>query len=153
MYSQPIPEKYYKLTQQEIDERILAHKAELGEKLVVLGHHYQRDEVILNRITDHKCKMRGGLSSKTGSHRHGFMGDKYPRHKQLVWYMRFDGTIWSLLTIFDVMNRVEIKVQASFKFWCFVVGARFCSFHAVAWVARRSCPSLGRKHGRGAEIT
>ena len=25
------------------------------------------------------------------------MGDKYPRHKQLVWYMRFDGTIWSLL--------------------------------------------------------
>ena len=65
---------------------------------------YQRDEVILNRITDHKCKMRGGLSSKTGSHRHGFMGTKYPRHKQLVWYMRFDGTIWSLLTIFDVMN-------------------------------------------------
>ena len=46
MYSQPIPEKYYKLTQQEIDERILAHKAELGEKLVILGHHYQRDEVI-----------------------------------------------------------------------------------------------------------
>ena len=33
-----------------------------------------------------------------------------------VWYMRFDGTIWSLLTIFDVMNRVEIKVQASFFF-------------------------------------
>ena len=114
---------------------------------------YQRDEVILNRITDHKCKMRGGLSKKTGSQRHGFMGTKYPRHKQLVWYMRFDGTIWSLLTIFDVMNRVEIKVQASFKFWCVVVGARFCSFHAVAWVARRSCPSLGRKHGRGAEIT
>ncbi len=46
MYSQPIPEKYYKLTQQEIDERILANKAELGEKLVILGHHYQRDEVI-----------------------------------------------------------------------------------------------------------
>jgi hypothetical protein len=58
---------------------------------------YNRDEVILNRITDHKCKMRGGLSSKTGSNRHGFMGQKYPRHKQLVWYMRFDGTIWSLL--------------------------------------------------------
>ena len=43
------------------------------------------------------------------------MGEKYPRHKQLVWYMRFDGTIWSLLTIFDVMKRVEIKVQAPFN--------------------------------------
>ena len=58
---------------------------------------YNRDVVILDRITDHKCKMRGGLSSKTGYSRHGFMGEKYPRHKQLVWYMRFDGTIWSLL--------------------------------------------------------
>ena len=36
---------------------------------------YQRDEVILNRITDHKCKMRGGLSvRKPVLMRHGFMG-------------------------------------------------------------------------------
>lgn len=65
---------------------------------------YARDLVILDRISEHKCKAKDGLSSKTGSSRHGFMGQKYPRHKQLVWYMRFDGTLWSLLTIFDVMN-------------------------------------------------
>ena len=42
---------------------------------------YQRDVIRIGSRT--KCKMRGGLSSKTGT-RHGFMGTKYPRHKQLV---------------------------------------------------------------------
>ena len=30
MYSQPIPDKYYKLTEQEVDERIYKAKKELG---------------------------------------------------------------------------------------------------------------------------
>jgi quinolinate synthase len=43
---QPLPERYLGLSDAELDRRITAAKAALGSKLVVLGHHYQRDEVI-----------------------------------------------------------------------------------------------------------
>jgi len=41
-----VPRSYFKLPAEERDERIWALRRQLGEKLVVLGHHYQRDEVI-----------------------------------------------------------------------------------------------------------
>ena len=37
---------YADLPAQELDERIARAKAELGSRLVILGHHYQRDEVV-----------------------------------------------------------------------------------------------------------
>ncbi|MEW6321064.1 MAG: quinolinate synthase NadA [Acidobacteriota bacterium] len=43
---QPLPERYLGLSDEEMDVRIGAAKAALGDRLVVLGHHYQRDEVI-----------------------------------------------------------------------------------------------------------
>jgi quinolinate synthase len=43
---QPLPERYLGLSDEELDRRITAAKAALGTKVVVLGHHYQRDEVI-----------------------------------------------------------------------------------------------------------
>src|SRR5574338_855798 len=43
---QPLPEKYLRLSDDEMDERIAAAKKTLGERVVILGHHYQRDEVI-----------------------------------------------------------------------------------------------------------
>ena len=43
---QPIPERYLRLSDDEMDARITAAKRALGERLVILGHHYQRDEVI-----------------------------------------------------------------------------------------------------------
>jgi quinolinate synthase len=43
---QPLPERYLRLSDEEMDARILAARAELGERVVILGHHYQRDEVI-----------------------------------------------------------------------------------------------------------
>jgi quinolinate synthase len=43
---QPLPEKYLGLSDEEMTSRIGAARATLGEKLVILGHHYQRDEVI-----------------------------------------------------------------------------------------------------------
>jgi quinolinate synthase len=43
---QPLPERYLRLSDDELDARITAAKAELGERVVILGHHYQRDEVI-----------------------------------------------------------------------------------------------------------
>ena len=43
---QPLPASYLGLSDEEMDRRIAAAKARLGARLVVLGHHYQRDEVI-----------------------------------------------------------------------------------------------------------
>jgi quinolinate synthase len=43
---QALPEKYLGLSDAEMDARITAARQKLGQKLVILGHHYQRDEVI-----------------------------------------------------------------------------------------------------------
>src|SRR5262249_26497272 len=43
---QPLPERYVGLSDEEMDEGIAAARASLGSQLVILGHHYQRDEVI-----------------------------------------------------------------------------------------------------------
>lgn len=43
---QRIPDEYILMSERERDERICAIKANLGSKLVILGHHYQRDDVI-----------------------------------------------------------------------------------------------------------
>lgn len=41
-----IPQFYAEMTGEELDRRISAARATLGERLVILGHHYQRDEII-----------------------------------------------------------------------------------------------------------
>src|SRR5436309_4655178 len=43
---QAIPERYLGLSDDEMDGRIAAARSALGRLLVILGHHYQRDEVI-----------------------------------------------------------------------------------------------------------
>ena len=43
---QALPERYLGLSDAEMDTRIAAARAKLGKRLVILGHHYQRDEVI-----------------------------------------------------------------------------------------------------------
>jgi quinolinate synthase len=43
---QPLPERYIGLSDEEMDRRIATARATLGRRLVILGHHYQRDEVI-----------------------------------------------------------------------------------------------------------
>jgi quinolinate synthase len=43
---QPLPEKYLGLPDDVMERRIAAARATLGDRLVILGHHYQRDEVI-----------------------------------------------------------------------------------------------------------
>ena len=42
----PLTTEYTSLTSETLCERIAARKAELGKSLCILGHHYQRDEVI-----------------------------------------------------------------------------------------------------------
>ena len=43
---QPLPEKYLGLADAEMDVRIAEARQRLGSRLMILGHHYQRDEVI-----------------------------------------------------------------------------------------------------------
>ena len=43
---QPLPERYLRLSDDELDSRIAAARTALGERVVILGHHYQRDEVV-----------------------------------------------------------------------------------------------------------
>ncbi|MBV9710525.1 MAG: quinolinate synthase NadA [Ktedonobacteraceae bacterium] len=44
--SDNIPSFYAEMSGEELDRRITAAKETLGERLVILGHHYQRDEII-----------------------------------------------------------------------------------------------------------
>src|SRR6476660_1912447 len=41
-----LPERFARLDDTELDDRIREARQKLGRRLVVLGHHYQRDEVI-----------------------------------------------------------------------------------------------------------
>jgi quinolinate synthase len=43
---QRLPDSYLRLSDAELETRIAAAKAALGSRLLILGHHYQRDEVI-----------------------------------------------------------------------------------------------------------
>jgi quinolinate synthase len=42
----PLPEGYSTSTPEDLEARIGAAKAALGDRLMILGHHYQRDEVM-----------------------------------------------------------------------------------------------------------
>ena len=41
-----LPDRVTRLTDTELDDRIHQARERLGRRLVILGHHYQRDEVI-----------------------------------------------------------------------------------------------------------
>ena len=60
---QTLPERYLGLSDEEMDRRIAAAKAALGRRLVILGHHYQRDEVIkFADYTGDSFKLAGQVS-------------------------------------------------------------------------------------------
>jgi len=41
-----LPDEYIGLSAEELNKRILSAKERLGKTLVILGHHYQRDEIV-----------------------------------------------------------------------------------------------------------
>jgi quinolinate synthase len=60
---QPLPERYLGLSDEAMDRRIAAAKAQLGRRVVILGHHYQRDEVIkFADYTGDSFKLAGQVS-------------------------------------------------------------------------------------------
>jgi quinolinate synthase len=46
MTKAPVLEDYFRVSDAELTERITRARHELGSRLVILGHHYQRDDVI-----------------------------------------------------------------------------------------------------------
>ena len=46
LWQPPLPDRYAQLSDAQLAEAIRARRAELGDDLVILGHHYQQDEVI-----------------------------------------------------------------------------------------------------------
>ena len=66
---QPLPERYLRLSDDEMDERIAAARRSLGDRLVILGHHYQRDEVMkFADVTGDSLKLarRGRDAGRSG---------------------------------------------------------------------------------------
>src|SRR3989441_4681380 len=65
---QALPERYLGLSDEEMDRRIAAAKQKLGRGLVILGHHYQRDEVIkFADYTGDSYKLAGQVSQHPDS--------------------------------------------------------------------------------------
>ncbi len=46
LWQPALPLKYLELSDDQLAEAIRARRAELGDKVVILGHHYQQDEVV-----------------------------------------------------------------------------------------------------------
>ena len=65
---QPLPDRYLSLPDEEMDRRIRAAKKALGSRLVILGHHYQRDEVIeFADYTGDSFKLARHISARPGA--------------------------------------------------------------------------------------
>jgi quinolinate synthase len=62
---QPLPEAYLGLSDAEMDARIADAKAALGPRVIILGHHYQRDEVIrFADVTGDSLKLAQAAASR-----------------------------------------------------------------------------------------
>ncbi len=46
LWQPQIPERYYALSDEDIASAITERRSRLGEQLIILGHHYQADEVV-----------------------------------------------------------------------------------------------------------
>jgi quinolinate synthase len=71
---QPLPERYLRLSDDEMDERIAAARRELGDRLLILGHHYQRDEVVkFADVTGDSLKLARAAAARGESGRSEFI--------------------------------------------------------------------------------
>lgn len=46
VWQQPLPEAYRKMSDEDLRTRIASAKAVLGNRLAILGHHYQQDDIV-----------------------------------------------------------------------------------------------------------
>ncbi|MDQ1439227.1 MAG: quinolinate synthase [Acidimicrobiaceae bacterium] len=67
----PLPDRYSKAAPEDLAEWIAAARAALGDRLLILGHHYQRDEVM--RWADHRGDSFGLSRLAADSHQAEFV--------------------------------------------------------------------------------
>ncbi len=46
LWQPELPEKYHRMSEDDLGQAITARRRELGSKLLILGHHYQQDDVV-----------------------------------------------------------------------------------------------------------
>ena len=46
LWQTPLPERYQTMTDEQLAQKITQRKQQLGDDLVILGHHYQQDDVV-----------------------------------------------------------------------------------------------------------
>jgi quinolinate synthase len=72
LWQPPLPPKYVKMSPAELASAIIARRRELGDRLIILGHHYQQDDVIqhadftgdsfrLSQLAAEKVQQAGSL--------------------------------------------------------------------------------------------
>ncbi|MDQ1445659.1 MAG: quinolinate synthase [Acidimicrobiaceae bacterium] len=67
----PLPDRYSKAAPEDLADWIAAARAALGDRLLILGHHYQRDEVM--RWADHRGDSFGLSRLAADSHQAEFV--------------------------------------------------------------------------------
>ncbi|KAJ1458807.1 Ion transport protein-domain-containing protein [Pelagophyceae sp. CCMP2097] len=65
---------------------------------------FGRNKKRTNYLRRSGTKLKDCKPKKTGTFRDGIQGRSYPRRENLRWYLRFDRSLWALLSVFDVMN-------------------------------------------------
>ena len=91
MRQMPLPPELATAPPAELQERIGAARARLGERLVILGHHYQREEVIRHADFRGDCRtfgpgdypQLGWLSNQISSGRR--ISNDYPYNAPPAW--------------------------------------------------------------------
>ena len=69
---QKLPVSYMRTSPEELEQKIYSAKKKLGNKIVILGHHYQRDEVIQFadvrgdsfKLAQHAAKLKAAAAKK-----------------------------------------------------------------------------------------
>jgi len=100
LWQPSLPERYTKATPEDLAAAIASRRKELGERLVILGHHYQADEVI--RHADHT-----GDSLKLSQIAAKLAGDRKPGHE--VKWVVFCGVHFMAETA-DMLTPDEVDV-------------------------------------------
>ena len=136
--------------------------------------NWGRDAVKMDSKFVYEIQRKGGtvLRSSRGGHDTSKICDALEAHDvNMLFVIGGDGTMKGACKIDAEMSKrgkkcvvccvpktidndvvLRVKLQGPFNFQCAAVGARCFCLYSVACIARRSCPSLSRNQGRGAEI-